>query len=79
MADVSKIKLPDNSEYNIKDAGAIHSVKTINSQSIEGTGNITVSNTTYSISISNNVITLTGSDGSTSTVTLPVYDGGVSS
>lgn len=34
--------------------------------------------TTYSISISNNVITLTGSDGSTSTVTLPVYNGGVS-
>ena len=35
-------------------------------------------NTTYSISMSNNVITLTGSDGSTSTVTLPVYNGGVS-
>ena len=34
---------------------------------------------TYSISISSNVITLTGSDGSTSTVTLPVYDGSVSS
>ena len=34
---------------------------------------------TYSISISNNVITLTGSDSSTSTVTLPVYNGGVSS
>ena len=34
-------------------------------------------NTTYGISISNNIITLTGSDGSTSTVTLPVYGGGV--
>ena len=33
---------------------------------------------TYSISISSNVITLTGSDSSTSTVTLPVYSGGVS-
>ena len=31
----------------------------------------------YSISISGNVITLTGTDGSTSTVTLPVYNGGV--
>ena len=35
-------------------------------------------NTTYAISISSNVITLTGSDSSTSTVTLPVYNGGVS-
>lgn len=34
---------------------------------------------TQIISISNNVITLTGSDGSTSSVTLPVYDGTVSS
>lgn len=32
---------------------------------------------TYTISISSGVITLTGSDGSTSTVTLPVYNGGV--
>lgn len=32
---------------------------------------------TYTISISSNVITLTGSDSSTSTVTLPVYNGGV--
>ena len=35
-------------------------------------------NTTYSISISNGVITLTGSDSSSSTVTLPIYSGGVS-
>lgn len=34
---------------------------------------------TYTLSISNNVITLTGSNGSTSSVTLPVYNGGVSS
>jgi len=36
-------------------------------------------NTTYSISMSSNVITLTGSDGNSSTVTLPVYNGSVSS
>ena len=36
-----------------------------------------VTPTTYSLSISNNVITLTGSDGSTSSITLPVYNGGV--
>ena len=35
-------------------------------------------NTTYTLSISGNVITLTGSDGQTSSVTLPVYNGGVS-
>ena len=33
---------------------------------------------TYSISMTNNIITLTGSNGSTSTVTLPIYNGGVS-
>lgn len=33
--------------------------------------------TTYSISMSGNVITLTGSDGNSTTVTLPVYTGGV--
>lgn len=37
----------------------------------------TDTNTTYTISRSNNVITLTGSNGSTSTVTLPVYNGSV--
>ena len=44
---------------------------------VEGKGYVTT-NTTYSISMSGNVITLTGSNGSTSTITLPVYDGGVS-
>jgi len=34
---------------------------------------------TQSLSISANIITLTGSDGTTSSVTLPVYNGGVSS
>lgn len=33
---------------------------------------------TYNISILNNIITLIGSDGSTSSVTLPIYTGGVS-
>lgn len=32
---------------------------------------------TYSVSMSSNVITLTGSNGSTSSVTLPIYTGGV--
>lgn len=36
------------------------------------------SDITYELSISNNVITLTDSGGGTSTATLPVYDGGVS-
>lgn len=40
-------------------------------------GGGTDSDTTYGISMTNNVITLTGSDGQTSTVTLPVYSGGV--
>ena len=40
--------------------------------------NIASEDTTYSISISGNVITLTGSDGNDSSVTLPVYSGGVS-
>lgn len=35
------------------------------------------SNTTYTLSISGNVITLTGSEGNPSSVTLPVYNGGV--
>lgn len=40
-------------------------------------GSGTDSDTTYGISMSNNVITLTGSDGQTSSVTLPVYGGAV--
>ena len=42
MADISKIVLPNNSEYNLKDSDAVHDVKTINNQSIEGTGNINI-------------------------------------
>ena len=40
-------------------------------------GGGTDSDTTYGISMTNNVITLTGSDGQTTSVTLPVYSGGV--
>lgn len=40
-------------------------------------GSGTDSDTTYGISMSGNVITLTGSDGQTTSVTLPVYSGGV--
>ena len=58
--------------------------------SVDGTGAVGTSTTyaradhvhpkiTQTISISSNVITLTGSDGTTSSVTLPVYNGGVSS
>lgn len=31
----------------------------------------------YSISMTNNVVTLTGTKGTTSSITLPVYNGGV--
>ena len=50
-------------------------------QSVNGqTGAVTVTdtNTTYSISISGNVITLTPSTGTAQSITLPVYNGGVS-
>lgn len=42
-----------------------------------GGSSSTDTNTTYGVSMSGNVITLTGSDGQTSSVTLPVYSGGV--
>ena len=42
-------------------------------------GGITDTNTTYTISISGNVISLTPSSGQAQTITLPVYDGSVSS
>lgn len=42
------------------------------------TSNLGGSDTTYTLSITNNVLTLAGSDGNDSTVTLPVYAGGVS-
>lgn len=55
MADLSKLKLPDNSEYNLKDATARDglankqdtlvsgtNIKTINNESLLGSGNITI-------------------------------------
>lgn len=76
MADISKIILPSGNEYNIKDASARTALggHTISS---DVPANASFSDTTYTISISNNIITLTSSTGSTSTVTLPVYNGGV--
>ena len=41
------------------------------------TGAVTTPNTTYTFSISNNVITITPSSGAVQTITLPVYDGSV--
>lgn len=47
-------------------------------QSVNGqTGAVTTPNTTYTLSMSGNVITLTPSSGQASSVTLPVYSGGV--
>ena len=47
-------------------------------QSVNGqTGAVTTPNTTYTLSMSGNVITLTPSAGQASSVTLPVYAGGV--
>ena len=49
-------------------------------QSVNGqTGAVTVTdtNTTYTISISGNVITLTPSSGTAQSITLPVYNGGI--
>ena len=42
------------------------------------TGAVTTPDTTYAISISGNVITLTPSSGAAQSITLPVYNGGVS-
>lgn len=46
-------------------------------QQIKTLVNSSNTDTTYGISINNNVITLTDSNGQTSSVTLPVYNGGV--
>ena len=76
MADISKIILPSGSEYNIKDASARTA---LNGHTIASNvpANALFTDTTYTISISGNVITLTSSSGRTSTAVLPVYSGGV--
>ena len=113
MADISKIKLPNGTTYNIKDSeampvsggtftgpvtfsdtmtapeanvgdlvvtGAASFTNNLQANTING---VTVGSTpkfidtTYTLSISNNRITLTPSSGSSSYVDLPVYDGTV--
>lgn len=65
------------------DVGALPSstsIPTKTSDLTNDSGFITTdTNTTYTISISNNRITLTPSSGTASYIDLPVYDGGVSS
>lgn len=53
-------------------------IKTINGESVLGSGDIVTpdDDTTYTISYANNVLTLTGSDGSTSAVTIQGGGGG---
>ena len=90
MAEISKIILPNNNTYDLKDATARASIPSPSSTtpSVDGTGSAGSSvaysradhvhpKITQTISISSNIITLTGSDGTTSSVTLPVYDGTV--
>lgn len=61
------------------DVGALPSstayVSSVNGQT--GAVTVTDTNTTYTISISGNVITLTPSSGTAQSITLPVYNGGV--
>ena len=59
---ISSFTMPDENVMILKDA----------------TARTAIANLTYTLSISNNVITLTGSKGDSSSITLPVYDGGVS-
>ena len=47
-------------------------------QEYDGGGGGGGSSVAYTLSISGSTITLTGSDGSTSSITLPTYNGGVS-
>lgn len=69
--------VPTNVSAFANDAGYINAsgapVQSVNGQ----TGAVTTPNTTYSISISGNVITLTPSSGTAQSITLPVYGGGV--
>ena len=69
--------VPTNVSAFTNDAGYINAsqapVQSVNGQ----TGAVTTPNTTYTISISGNVITLTPSSGTAQSITLPVYGGGV--
>lgn len=63
MADVSKIQLPGGTTLDIKDKTSGY-IKNSDLPS-------------YTLSIAGPVITLTGSDSSVTSITLPVYDGSV--
>lgn len=67
--------IPTKTSQLQNDSGYITSapVTSVNGQ----TGEVTTPNTTYTISISGNVITLTPSTGTAQSITLPVYNGGV--
>ena len=59
-------------------AGQLTNLQTTNKSNLVAAINEVLGDiVTYSLSINNNVITLTGSDSSSSSVTLPVYNGGV--
>ena len=59
----------------IESGAEVNTVKSVNGQT--GAVTVTDTNTTYTISISGNVITLTPSTGTAQSITLPVYNGGV--
>ena len=71
--------VPTNVSAFTNDAGYITAsgapVQSVNGQT--GAVTVTDTNTTYTISISGNVITLTPSSGTAQSITLPVYSGGV--
>ena len=71
--------VPTNVSAFTNDAGYITAsgapVQSVNGQT--GAVTVTDTNTTYTIGISGNVITLTPSSGTAQSITLPVYSGGV--
>lgn len=70
----SNFTTTEKNKLNGIEAGAeVNTVDSVNGM----TGAVTVPNTTYTISISGNVITLTPSSGTAQSITLPVYSGGV--
>lgn len=75
MADLAQIKL-NNSLYNIKDSTA-RSLLGGHSVGKDVPSNAVFTDTTYSLSISGNRITLTPSSGQAVYIDLPIYDGSV--
>lgn len=79
---ITSSSLPTKTSDLTNDSGFItsSSVPTKTSDLTNDSGFVTTdTNTTYTISISNNVITLTPSSGQAQSITLPVYNGSVSS